>query len=383
MRMNELISGVKGDIVVKVFGDDLDELLKAGQKVAGVLTRVPGVEEVNLERIAGLPFLTIRPKREAISRYGLSVNEVQEIIEAAIGGQRAGDFFQGDRRFPIVVRLPEALRDNLDALRRIPILLPAAEESSNSRIISVSGPNYIPLSEVADFEIKTGPNQINRENGKRRIVVTCNIRGRDMGSFVAEAQSKINAQLKLPAGYWMEWGGQFEHLQSATNRLMIVVPMALLLIFVLLFLAFGTATDALLIYTGVPLALTGGILALWFRGIPLSISAGVGFIALSGVAVLNGTVMISFIRRLRSEGSPLHEAIRVGSLTRLRPVLMTALVASLGFVPMALATGRGAEVQRPLATVVIGGIISSTMLTLLVLPVLYSMFHRDSKNAFA
>jgi cobalt-zinc-cadmium resistance protein CzcA len=236
---------------------------------------------------------------------------------------------------------------------------------------------------VADFEIKTGPNQINRENGKRRIVVTCNIRGRDIGSFVAEAQSKINAQLKLPAGNWMEWGGQFEQLQSATNRLMIVVPVALLLIFVLLFLAFGTAKDALLIYTGVPLALTGGILALWLRGIPLSISAGVGFIALSGVAVLNGVVLISFIRRLRSEGKPLQEAIRIGSMTRLRPILMTALVASLGFVPMALATGRGAEVQRPLATVVIGGIISSTMLTLLVLPVLYSMFHRDSKDAFA
>jgi len=380
MRMNELISGVKGDVVVKVFGDDLDELLKAGQKAADVLTRVPGVEEVNLERIAGLPFLTIKPKREAISRYGLSVNEVQEIIETAIVGQKAGDFFQGDRRFPIVVRLPETLRDNLDALKRIPILFPAAEESSDSRAVSVSGPNYIPLSEVADFEIKSGPNQINRENGKRRIVVACNIRGRDIGSFVAEAQSKINAQLKLPTGYWMEWGGQFEQLQSATKRLTVVVPVALLLIFVLLFLSFGTATDALLIYTGVPLALTGGILALWFRGIPLSISAGVGFIALSGVAVLNGTVMISFIRRLRSEGKPLYEAIRVGSLTRLRPVLMTALVASLGFVPMALATGRGAEVQRPLATVVIGGLISSTMLTLLVLPVLYSMFHRDSKD---
>jgi cobalt-zinc-cadmium resistance protein CzcA len=380
MRMNELISGVKGDIVVKVFGDDMDKLQTAAQKVAGVLTRVPGVEEVNLERIAGLPFLTIEPKREAISRYGLSVNEVQEIVQAAIGGQRAGDFFQGDRRFPIVVRLPEALRDNLDALRRIPILLPAAGES-DSRAISVSGPDYIPLSEVADFEVKTGPNQINRENGKRRIVVTCNIRGRDIGSFVAEAQSKINTQLKLPAGYWMEWGGQFEQLQSATNRLMIVVPMVLLLIFVLLFLAFGTAKDALLIYTGVPLALTGGILALWLRGIPLSISAGVGFIALSGVAVLNGVVVISFIRRLRSEGKPLQEAIRIGSMTRLRPVLMTALVASLGFVPMALATGRGAEVQRPLATVVIGGIISSTLLTLLVLPVLYSIFHRDEKNA--
>ena len=259
-------------------------------------------------------------------------------------------------------------------------MLPAAEESSNDRNVSVSGPSYIPLSEVADFEIKSGPNQINRENGKRRIVVTCNIRGRDIGSFVAEARSKIDAQVRLPAGYWMEWGGQFEQLQSATKRLTVVVPVALLLIFVLLFLAFGTVTDALLIFTGVPLALTGGILALWLRGIPLSISAGVGFIALSGVAVLNGVVMISFIRRLRSEGRPLHEAIRVGSLTRLRPVLMTALVASLGFVPMALATGRGAEVQRPLATVVIGGIISSTLLTLLVLPVLYSMFHRDPEN---
>jgi cobalt-zinc-cadmium resistance protein CzcA len=310
--------------VAKVFGDDTEELLKAGQKVAGVLTRVPGVEEVNLERIAGLPFLTIRPKREAISRYGLGVNEVQEIIEAAVGGQRAGDLFQGDRRFPIVVRLSETLRENLDTLKRIPVLLPAAEESSDSRAISVSGPNYIPLSEV-------------------------------------------------------QWGGQFEQLQRATKRLTVVVPVALILIFVLLFLSFGTATDALLIYTGVPLALTGGILALWFRGIPLSISAGVGFIALSGVAVLNGTVMIGFIRSLRSTGKPLYEAIRVGSLTRLRPVLMTALVASLGFVPMALATGRGAEVQRPLATVVIGGVISS-MLTLLVLPVLYSMFHRGSKD---
>jgi cobalt-zinc-cadmium resistance protein CzcA len=244
----------------------------------------------------------------------------------------------------------------------------------------VSGPNYIPLSELADFEIKLGPNQINREKGKRRIVVTCNIRGREIGSFVTEAQSKINAQLKLRAGYWMQWGGQFEQLQSATKRLTVVVPVALILIFVLLFLSFATATDALLIYTGVPLALTGGILALWLRGIPLSISAGVGFIALSGVAVLNCTVKISFIRRLRSEGKPLYEAIRVGSLTRLRPVLMTAFFASLGFVPMALASGRGAEVQRPLATVVIGGVISSTMLTLLVLPILYSMFHRDSND---
>ena len=379
MRMNELISGVKGDVAIKVFGDDLDDLVKAGQKIADLLTRVPGVEGVNLERVAGLPFLNIEPKHDVISRYGLSVSDVQQIIETAISGESAGEFFQGDRRFPIVVRLPEGLRDNVEALKRIPILLPAAEEGASDRAVSMNGPNYVPLSQVANFAIKSGPNQINREDGKRRVVVTCNIRGRDVASFVREARSEIDAQVKLPAGYWMEWGGQFEQLQSATKRLLVVVPMALLLIFVLLFMAFGTATDALLIFTGVPLALTGGILALWLRGIPLSISAGVGFIALSGVAVLNGAVVISFIRRLRTEGKSLYEAIRVGSLTRLRPVLMTALVASLGFVPMAIATGRGAEVQRPLATVVIGGIISSTLLTLLVLPVLYSVFHRDRK----
>lgn len=387
MRMNELISGVKGDVAVKIFGDDMDELVKAGQKVADVLNRIRGAEGVNLERLSGLPFLTIHPNHEAISRYGLSVNDVQQIIETAIGGQTAGQFFQGDRRFPIVVRLPETLRANVDTLKRLPILLHTSEEPSIGGALlatainptaSVNRSNYIQLSDVADFEVKTGPNLVNREDGKRRIIVTCNIRGRDIATFVAEAQRKMKEQVKLPAGYWMQWGGQFEQLQSATQRLMVVVPIALLLIFVLLFLAFGTAKDALLIYTGVPLALTGGILALWLRGIPLSISAGVGFIALSGVAVLNGVVMISFIRHLRLDGKSLAEAIRVGSLTRLRPVMMTALVASLGFVPMALAVGRGAEVQRPLATVVIGGIISSTLLTLFVLPVLYSMFHRDS-----
>jgi cobalt-zinc-cadmium resistance protein CzcA len=377
LRMNELISGAKGDVAVKIFGDDMDELLKAGQRVADVLDRIRGAEGVNLERLSGLPFLTIQPNHQAISRYGLSVSDVQQIIETAIGGQRAGQLFRGDRRFPIVVRLPENLRANIDALKRLPILLPTSEEVANNQSVSASRPNYIPLSDVADFEIKSGPNLINRENGKRRIVVTCNIRGRDIGTFVAEAQNKIREQIRLPVGYWMQWGGQFEQLQSATQRLMVVVPVALLLIFVLLFLSFGTAKDALLIYTAVPLALTGGILALWLRGIPLSISAGVGFIALSGVAVLNGVVMISFIRRLCLEGKPVAEAIRAGSLTRLRPVMMTALVASLGFVPMALAIGRGAEVQRPLATVVIGGIISSTLLTLFVLPVLYSIFHRD------
>jgi heavy metal efflux system protein len=356
----------------------MDELMKAGQRVADVLSRVRGSEGVNLERLAGLPFLTIQPDHEAISRYGLSVSDVQQIIETAIGGKTAGQFFQGDRRFPIVVRLSESLRANIDALKRLPILLPPSEGPSSNEAVSTSRSNYIQLSDVADFEVRTGPNLINREDGKRRIIVTCNIPNRDIGTFVAEAEKRIQEQVKLPVGYWMEWGGQFEQLESATQRLMVVVPIALLLIFVLLFLSFGTAKDALLIYTGIPLALTGGIFALWVRGIPLSISAGVGFIALSGVAVLNGVVMISFIRRLRLEGKPLAEAIRVGSLTRLRPVMMTALVASLGFVPMALAGGLGAEVQRPLATVVIGGIISSTLLTLFVLPVLYSIFHRDS-----
>jgi heavy metal efflux system protein len=386
MRMDELISGVKGDIAIKVFGEDLDELQKAGQKIATLLTRVHGVEGIHLERVAGMQFVTIQPKYEAISRYGLSVNDVQQIIATAVGGERAGQFFQGDRRFPILVQLSSALRNNVDALKRIPVLLPAAETPSNSsasseeRPISANGPNYIPLSAVAIFEIKSGPNQINRENGKRRVVVTCNIRGRDIGSFVAEARNKIDTQVRLPTGYWIEWGGQFEQFQRATQRLTVVIPAALILIFVLLFLACGNAVDALLVYSGVPLALTGGILAIWFRGIPFSISAGVGFIALSGVAVLNGLVMITFIRRQRSEGRPLFEAIRVGCLTRLRPVLMTALVASFGFIPMALATGRGAEVQRPLATVMIGGIVSSTLLTLFVLPVLYSILHRSNAD---
>jgi cobalt-zinc-cadmium resistance protein CzcA len=383
MRMNELISGVKGDVAVKIFGDDLDELVRAGQKVADTLSRIRGAEGVNLERLTGLPFLTVQPNHEAISRYGLSVRDVQQIIETAIGGKIVGQFFQGDRRFPIVVRLQESLRANIDALKRLPILLPAVEEPPDNQTISVNKANYIQLSDVVDFEIKTGPNIVSRENGKRRINVTCNVRGRDIGTFVSEAQRKIRDEIKLPVGYWMQWGGQFEQLQSATQRLMVAVPIALLSIFVLLFLAFGTAKDALLIYSGIPLALTGGIFALWLRGISLSISAGVGFIALSGVAVLNGVVLISFIRRLRLQGRPLVEAIRNGSLTRLRPIMMTALVASLGFVPMALASGRGAEVQRPLATVVIGGIISSTLLTLFVLPVLYSIFHRDSEHEFA
>ncbi len=381
LRVNELISGVRSDVGIKIFGDDMDTLVRNGEEVATVLAKVPGAEDVKSEQVDGLPFLTVKLKRETLSRYGLNIAEVQEVIEAAIGGRESGTIFEGDRRFPLVVRLPEHLRTDLEALRRIPIAVPEEREKEGAyRPIALHPPAFIPLGEVADFELAPGPNQVSRENGKRRMVVSCNIRGRDIGSFVEEAQRVIREKVKLPAGYWMSWGGQFEQLQSATQRLQVVVPVALLLIFILLFMAFGTVKDALLVYTGVPLALTGGILALWLRDIPLSISAGVGFIALSGVAVLNGVVMVSFINDLRRGGLPLDEAIRQGSLTRLRPVLMTALVASLGFVPMALAHGRGAEVQRPLATVVIGGILSSTILTLLVLPAIYRIFHRRGED---
>ena len=379
LRFNELISGVRSDVGVKIFGDNMDTLLSVGQQVAAVLGKVPGAEDIKVEQVGGLPMLTIRLRREAMARFGLSVHEVQEVIEAAIGGTEAGNLFEGDRRFSLVVRLPENLRTDLDALRRIPIKVPdsgATKGGEYKKAALHADTQFIPLSEVADFDEKPGPNQISREDGKRRIVVTCNVRGRDLGSFVSDAQAKMREGAKIPAGYWVVWGGQFEQLQSATKRLQIVVPVALLLIFILLFTAFGSVKDSLLIFTGVPLALTGGIVALWLRDISLSISAGVGFIALSGVAVLNGLVMVSFINQLRKAGKPLDEAVREGAMTRLRPVLMTAAVAALGFVPMALAHGRGAEVQKPLATVVIGGILSSTALTLLVLPALYRMFHR-------
>jgi cobalt-zinc-cadmium resistance protein CzcA len=315
----------------------------------------------------------------------LSANEVQSLIEIAVGGKETGLLFEGDRRFDIVVRLPEHLRVDVEAIRSLPIPLPPAGESQAQSVKAVLGNSplarmrYIPLSAVASIDVAPGPNQISREDGKRRVVVTANVRERDLGSFVAEAQRAVAEKVKLPAGYWIGWGGQFEQLVSATKRLAIVVPIALLLIFLLLFMSLGSAANAALVFSGVPLALTGGVIALLLRGIPLSISAGIGFIALSGVAVLNGLVIIAFIERLREDGKPLLEAIREGALTRLRPVLMTAMVASLGFVPMAIATGAGAEVQRPLATVVIGGIISSTTLTLLVLPALYALFRRESQ----
>ncbi len=368
MRFNELISGVRSDVAVKVFGDDMDVMNPTAEQIAKVLESVPGAADVKVEQTTGLPMLTLNIDRDKTSRLGLNVGDVQEALSIAVGGREAGLVFQGDRRFDILVRLPDAARGNLEAIKRIPIRLPAAE--------GVQRAAYVQLGDVASLDIAPGPNQISREDGKRRVVVTANVRGRDIGSFVAEAQAKLDAQVKVPTGYWTTWGGTFEQLQSAAKRLQIVVPVALLLVFMLLFAMFGNIKDGLLVFTGVPFALTGGIVALWLRDIPLSISAGVGFIALSGVAVLNGLVMIAYIRSLREGGLSLDGAIEEGALTRLRPVLMTALVASLGFVPMAIATGTGAEVQRPLATVVIGGILSSTALTLLVLPILYRLMHR-------
>ena len=359
MRMNELIAGVRSDIAVKVFGDDLELLRVTGDRIAKVLERIPGAADVKAEQVTGLPMLEVEIDRDALARYGLSQDEVQEVVRTAIGGSVAGQIFEGDRRFDIVVRLPEVLRVDFEALERLPILLPQhADEAVPERSDRRPGgpPNaFVPLGAVAKLVVGTGPNQISRENGKRRVVVTANVRGRDIGSFVKEAEQRIRAEVTLPTGYWSTWGGQFEQLESASRRLQIVVPLALLLIFGILAAIFGSARDAAIVFSGVPLAWTGGIASLLLRGIPLSISAGVGFIALSGVAVLNGVVMISFVNELRREGRSIDVAVREGALTRLRPVLMTALVASLGFVPMAISTGAGAEVQRPLATVVIGG----------------------------
>ena len=374
LRFNELISGVRSDVAVKLFGDDMDVLNDTAAKIATVMGKIPGAAEVKVEQTTGLPMLTVNIDREKTARYGLNVADVQDTIATAIGGREAGTLFQGDRRFDILVRLPENVRNDLDAIRRLPLPLPR-EQGGAGRT------SYIPLSEVATLDMAPGPNQVSRENGKRRIVVSANVRGRDIGSFVSEAEDLIAQQVKIPSGYWTSWGGQFEQLQSATQRLQLVIPVALALVFTLLFVMFGNMKDGLLVFSGIPFALTGGIIALWLRDIPISISAAVGFIALSGVAVLNGLVMISFIRSLREDGHTLAAAVRDGALTRLRPVLMTALVASLGFVPMAIATGTGAEVQRPLATVVIGGILSSTMLTLLVLPLLYRMAYRKEEGA--
>ena len=379
LRTNELISGVRADVAVKIYGDDLEQLVRTGAQIQRVLASIDGAADVKAEQVTSLPLLTVTPDRAALARYGLNPGDVQETVATAIGGEVAGHLFEGDRRFEIVVRLPEELRQDPAALLDLPIPLREAEpdESALDARWAAGTPKTVPLREVAQIDTKPGPNQINRENGKRRIVVTANVRDRDLGSFVKELQERVRADVKLPTGYWVDYGGTFEQLISASRRLAIVVPVTLVIIFGLLFMAFGSAKDAAIVFSGVPLALTGGVVALALRGIPLSISAGVGFIALSGVAVLNGLVMIAFIRKLREQGDPLDNAILDGAIGRLRPVLMTALVASLGFVPMALNVGAGSEVQRPLATVVIGGIVSSTLLTLIVLPALYRWLHRD------
>ncbi|MBA1230992.1 CusA/CzcA family heavy metal efflux RND transporter [Pseudomonas viridiflava] len=370
LRFNELVSGVRSDVAVKVFGDDMAVLNQTAAKIAAAMQRVPGASEVKVEQTTGLPVLTINIDRDKAARFGLNVADVQDAIATALGGRQAGTLYEGDRRFDMVVRLSEQLRTDVAGLSSLLIPVPASAGSINQQI------SFISLAQVASLDLVLGPNQISRENGKRLVIVSANVRGRDLGSFVEDAGQTLDRNVQIPAGYWTNWGGQFEQLQSAAKRLQIIVPVALLLVLALLFLMFNNLKDGVLVFTGIPFALTGGVMALWLRDIPLSISAGVGFIALSGVAVLNGLVMIAFIRNLREEGRSLHDAITEGALTRLRPVLMTALVASLGFIPMALATGTGAEVQRPLATVVIGGILSSTALTLLVLPALYQWAHR-------
>ncbi len=362
MRFNELISGVRTDVAVKVFGDDLEVLSTQAEKLVALLDSIPGAADVGMEQTTGLPIMSITPRRDQLMRYGLSVDDVQQVVATAYGGRKAGILYEGDRRYDLVVRLSDVQRQDTRTLETLTIPLPEG--------------GFVPLLEVATVEIAPGPNQINREQGKRRVVVTANVRGRDLGGFVAELQQRVRDEVTLPTGYWLDYGGSFEQLQSASRRLAVVVPVTLALIFGLLLMAFGSVKDALIIFSGVPLALTGGVMALWLRDIPLSISASVGFIALSGVAVLNGLVMVSFIRQLRQQGRSLDEAITEGAMTRLRPVLMTALVAGLGFVPMAFNTGIGSEVQRPLATVIIGGIISSTLLTLLVLPGLYRQSYR-------
>jgi heavy metal efflux system protein len=386
MRFNELIAGVRSDIAIKIFGNDLDILLAKGKEIEKVISKIPGASDVAVEQISGLPVLNLELDRDLMARLGINVSDIQEVIAIAIGGKNAGKVYEQNRNFEILVRLSEDIRNDIEKLKRIPIALPKnsfkAQENLSPTNLNAHENNmdYLPLSALTQISIIKGPNQISRENGKRRIVVTTNIRNRDLGSFMKEAQATIEEKVSMSPGYWIEWGGQFEHLISATKRLQIVVPLALALIFLILFAALDSVKNSLLVFSGIPLALTGGLFFLWARGIPLSISAAIGFIALSGIAVLNGLVMISFIGELREKGMGLENAIRQGSLTRLRPVLMTALVASLGFIPMALATGTGAEVQRPIATVVIGGILSSTILTLFVLPALYRTFHSATEH---
>lgn len=362
MRVNELIAGTRGDVAVKLFGDDLEVLAAKGEEIERVLRSVSGAVETKAETTTGLPQLQVKADRAAIARYGLNVEDVNDLVESIFAGKKAGEVFEGEQRFDLVLRLNE------DASQTV--------ESVKALLLTAPNGSRVPLNEVADVALVEGAAQISRDDTRRRIVVSTNVRDRDIASFVDEAKQRIEKEVQLPPGYFIKWGGEFENLERATNRLLIVVPIALFLIFILLFTTFNSAKQALVIYTGIPFAIVGGVFALALRGMPFSISAGVGFIALFGVAVLNGVVMVSYINKLREEGKSVADAVKEGAETRLRPVLMTALVASLGFIPMAIATSAGAEVQRPLATVVIGGLITSTLLTLLILPTLYQWIER-------
>lgn len=372
MRFNELISGIRSDLAVKIYGDNFDAMQKTADKIAAVLKSIPGSADVKVAQTSGLPVLDVKIDREAASRLGVNVSDGLDVLAIAAGGGKAGQLFEGDRRFDILVRLPENQREDIKALENLPIPLPKVKKTHYP---------HVPLSEIASLTITEGFNEVRRENGKRFIAVQANIRNRDLGSYVEEAKEQIQSKITIPEGSWIQWGGQFENLMSARNRLYIVVPACLGLIFLLLYTSFSSVKEALLVFSGVPFALTGGIVSLWLRDMPFSISAAVGFIALSGIAVLNGLVLITFINQLFAQTGDLENSIKTGALTRFRPVLITALVASLGFIPMALATGTGAEVQKPLATVVIGGLISSTLLTLMVLPVLYKVFPPKLSNA--
>jgi len=367
MRFNELITGVRTDIALRIYGDDLDKLAEIGEQVSSLLNQVSGSEDVRVEETQGLPMINVIPDKEHLSLIGLTVADVQQAVQIAVGGIETGLLYEGDKRFKIMVKLDEKYRQNIAELANLPIM--SSNHIGNELI-------FVPLGEVATIEIIDGPSKIGRESGKRNVVVTANVGGRDLGSYINETKQLMQDELKLPAGYWLEYDGTFKQLKSATERLSIIVPLILLIIFGLLFSVFQSFKDSLIIFTAIPLALTGGVLALMFREMPLSLPAMIGFIALSGISVLNGIVLLSFIRTLRNKGENLMQAISLGMNQRLRPVLMTALVAGLGFVPMAISTGAGAEVQKPLATVVIGGVISSTILTLLVLPAIYRLFYR-------
>lgn len=389
MRFNELIAGVRADVAVKVFGDNMAVLFEQAERIERIVSAIEGAADVKVEQVSGLPMVSIEPNREALARWGVPIADLQESVRTAYSGEEVSRFYQGDRNFPVVVRLREEDRNDIGAIGNLPIALPEDLNVRSSGIVAeramlkmeTPGKQYVTLREVADIVTVEGPNQISRENGKRRVVVTANVRNRDLGSFVKEAQAKVASEVNLPPGYWLGWGGQYEHLLAAELRLMIVVPVVLLAVFALVYVTFRSVWYSLVVYSGIPFALSGGVLALWLRGIPFSISAAVGFIALSGVSVLNGLVLVSFTRKLIEEGRDRSAAIVEGAVARLRPVLMTALVASLGFVPMAVSQGTGAEVQRPLATVVIGGILSCTALTLLVLPILLSLTRRGVRRS--